>query len=240
MRMIVDDIRVFYKACARGGSPKRPLLLLHGNGGSHHSFDGVIERLSQYRDCYAIDARGQGRTGRGKKPLTYRTLGEDAVAFVNALGLVQPDIIGYSDGGIAALEYATLTGNVGKIVTLGANWDETGMTADFIEWVEQVFRKTRPWRWLPFVARRRELLQLMVAPSSYDSWEKLEKIQTEVMLMVGDADVIPRTHTDRMAKALPNARICVVADCGHRIMREQTETFLQQVYKFLESKPSGR
>ena len=55
------DIKMHY--IERGSG--YPLILLHGNGGSHKYFYRQIKYFSTERRVIAVDTRGHGRTPRG-------------------------------------------------------------------------------------------------------------------------------------------------------------------------------
>lgn len=228
MKLKLDDIDVHYECGGQG----RPLLLLHGNGGSCRSFDRVRTELEKRFECYAIDTRWHGKTKRGDRPFVYSQFACDLVVFVERLGLVRPHIIGYSDGGITALGYAARTHNVGRVVALGANWDASGTTPEFLSYAEGVLRRNRKWKMFPVCKRKIALTELMLKNENYEDWNVLGRIDCPVLLMAGDRDVIPAEHTARLCEAIKGAESVCVADCGHSIMREQPERFLELVTDF--------
>lgn len=59
----INGVSICYEQ--QGGG--RPVILLHGNGGSHHTFDGLIKRLSASYTVYAPDSRGHGHSGRKRQ-----------------------------------------------------------------------------------------------------------------------------------------------------------------------------
>ena len=233
MKIRTGDIDTFFVKHVSDKRGARPLILLHGNGGSHHSFDGVAEELSKRFVCYATDARGQGKTRRGKKPLSYPVLGGDLIAFIEAMNLDHPDVIGYSDGGIVALEAAARSENIGRIVTLGANFSADGLSDEFIEYAKEYLDRSRRFARLPRVRRKRELTRLMTEEDNYDDFAVLKNVRVPVLLLTGDRDDIKREHTEKLAHTIPYARSVVIPDCGHRIIREAPQAFLKEVEAFL-------
>lgn len=90
----INGISICYEQQGSG----RPVILLHGNGGSHHTFDGLIERLAAFYTVYAPDSRGHGHSGKAG-PLSYEQLASDTAELIQALGMDQPMLYGFSDGG---------------------------------------------------------------------------------------------------------------------------------------------
>ena len=87
----------------RGPENGRPVVLMHGNGGSHKSM--VTQQLQLARKGYRVicpDSRGQGANA----PLEeyhYADMAEDCYRLINKLGLEKPVVGGWSgektDGG---------------------------------------------------------------------------------------------------------------------------------------------
>jgi len=89
-----------------GGSGQgQPIVLLHGLASSAHIWDRVAPYLRGAR-IVALDQRGHGLTAKPDDGYTLAAFAEDLAAFVNALALEHPIIIGHSMGGNVALEYA--------------------------------------------------------------------------------------------------------------------------------------
>lgn len=85
-----------------------PLVLLHGGGGNGHWWDATARLLRPNYRVYAPDMRGHGDSD--KPPTGYSTseVAEDILAFVRALGLGKPSLVGHSYTGKALIRYAAL------------------------------------------------------------------------------------------------------------------------------------
>ncbi|MBA2175794.1 2-succinyl-6-hydroxy-2,4-cyclohexadiene-1-carboxylate synthase [Halobacillus locisalis] len=84
-----------------------PLLLLHGFTGTTHTFNGMIDELTEEYRLIKIDLPGHGQTG----PIGVVTMEEfcgDLSALLEELGLPEVSILGYSLGGRTALSFANL------------------------------------------------------------------------------------------------------------------------------------
>ena len=84
----INGVSICYEQ--QGGG--RPVILLHGNGGSHHTFDGLIKRLSASYTVYAPDSRGHGHSGKAG-PLSYEQLASDTAELIRVLGLEKPMLL---------------------------------------------------------------------------------------------------------------------------------------------------
>lgn len=88
----------------------RPLVLLHGFGGSTYSFRLVVSELAESFDVISIDLNGFGYTERPPGTELYTPYGQAAqvVAILDALGIGRASLLGHSYGAeIALLTAAT-------------------------------------------------------------------------------------------------------------------------------------
>jgi magnesium chelatase accessory protein len=85
------------------------VLLLHGAGGSTHSFRDLIPLLAEGFRVVAVDLPGQGFTRMGTKlRCGLRPMAEDLAALVRAEGWAPAAIVGHSAGGALALRLAQI------------------------------------------------------------------------------------------------------------------------------------
>jgi pimeloyl-ACP methyl ester carboxylesterase len=107
----------------RRGSGK-PLLLLHGIGSSHRSWDLIINELSAHRDVIALDLPGFGATPPLSGETSIRTLADAVTDFLDDHDLLGIDAVGSSMGARLVLELARRGGVLGAVVSLdpGGFW----------------------------------------------------------------------------------------------------------------------
>jgi pimeloyl-ACP methyl ester carboxylesterase len=87
-----------------GNGPGLPLLFLQHFTGTLDNWDpAVIDSLAAGRKVILFDNAGVGRS-TGKVPVTIAEMARHAIAFVDGLGLETCDIVGYSLGGMVALQ----------------------------------------------------------------------------------------------------------------------------------------
>ena len=93
--------KIYY--AVRGSGPT--LVFLHGGGDSgEHSFVRQLDVFSQHHHIVAPDQVGQGRTPDVPGPLSYTAMMEDTAELLRMLKLRHVDVVGFSDGGILALD----------------------------------------------------------------------------------------------------------------------------------------
>lgn len=102
----------------------KPLLLIHGLGGSGQSWHPILDNLALHREVIAVDLPGFGQTPRLAGETSMRTLADATTAFINANGLTGVDVVGSSMGARLVLELARRGGVVGAVVSLnpGGFW----------------------------------------------------------------------------------------------------------------------
>ncbi len=103
------------------GSGKKPLILIHGNGGSVNSLKEAAQYLANDYTVYLPESRCHGKSSDPGE-ISYALMAKDLKEFIDKLGLVKPFIMGHSDGGINAIQFAADYPDVpGAIISCGAN-----------------------------------------------------------------------------------------------------------------------
>ena len=83
-----------------------PLVFFQHFRGNLDNWDpALVDDIAREREVVLFDASGVALS-TGQVPTTFRELGRDALAFVDALGLVEVDLFGFSIGGFVAQEVA--------------------------------------------------------------------------------------------------------------------------------------
>lgn len=104
------------------GTGDKTLVLLHGNMSASIFFDVMVQKLplGEYR-VLAPDLRGFGDSSYHAPITSIKDFSEDIKAFVDALGLKDITLVGWSLGGIIALQYAAdHQEDVAKLVLIAA------------------------------------------------------------------------------------------------------------------------
>jgi pimeloyl-ACP methyl ester carboxylesterase len=106
----------------RHGSGK-PLLLVHGIGGTHNSWSTILDELAAHREVITIDLPGHGQTPPLPGPNTFYALTDAVADWLREQDLEGIDCVGSSMGARMVLELAR-RGTVGAVVALdpGGFW----------------------------------------------------------------------------------------------------------------------
>lgn len=196
----VNGLKLLY--AMRGPEDGKPVVLLHGNGGSHKSMETQAKQLARkgYR-VYSLDSRGQG----ANPPLEeyhYADMAEDAWAFINALHLDKPAVYGWSDGGIEVLMLEmSHPGTLGLGAISGANlFPDCG----------DGFEEFKAW-----ILEQGTPLALMMLDEPNINPADLQVIKCPMLVTVGDEDLISIEHTHLISDNIPNSELVVVKKATH-------------------------
>ncbi|MBX7114207.1 MAG: alpha/beta hydrolase [Myxococcaceae bacterium] len=216
----VSGFTLHYQTQGRGP----PLLLIHGGGSDLHRFDTLAPMLAKFFTVITPDCRGRGRSSDVDAPFTYEAMADDMLALLDALGHPRAHVVGWSDGGVVALQLAMQhPGRVDRIATFGANARPEGLTPAMQKWVAEVtpeewknddYAKNalNPSHW-PVVV---EKLKTMWTTLPTFTNEALSKITAPALIAAGDNDDIRLEHTVEIA-ALFRMRNC--SSCRARSTR---------------------
>ncbi|WP_236668597.1 alpha/beta fold hydrolase [Hymenobacter rubidus] len=151
----------------------RPLLLLHGIGGSWRSWQTIIEDLATEREVIAVDLPGFGNTPPLAGPVTIATLADAVTDFLRAQNLLGIDAVGSSMGARLVLELARRGGVLGAVVSLdpGGFWQgwEIPVFYHSVAISTQLVRALQPA--MPFVTSNAVTRTALFAQFSAHPWQ---------------------------------------------------------------------
>lgn len=150
----------------------RPLLLIHGLGGSHRSWDSIADALAKRRELIVIDLPGHGATPAEPDSGTFTGLADSVERFIRDEGLSGIDVAGSSMGARIVLELAR-RGLVGNVVALDPGgfwkgWERTYFKSTIAASV-RLLRLLRPA--LPALARNTASRTALLAQLSARPWK---------------------------------------------------------------------
>ena len=195
----VNGVSLFYAAEGSG----KPVILLHGNGGSHNDLETTHRELAQAGYMvYALDSRGQG-ANKSLPEYHYKDMAADVYEFIKLKGLEKPAVFGFSDGGIVALQLEVMyPGTLGAIVTGGANiFVKDALIPSFAE---------------GFLAQpSTEPLVIMLQTEPSMTVEDMKGIGCPSLIMSGEHDLIRQEHTLLIGENIPSGRPVIIPGEDH-------------------------
>jgi pimeloyl-ACP methyl ester carboxylesterase len=237
----INGIRLYYEMYGDGA----PLVLIHGNGGN---IAGMKEQIAYFSKRYKVivpDCRGRGKTELGKDSLTYMQMTEDIASLLDHLHVDSSYIIGRSDGGIIALLMGIhFPTKVKKIAAFGANIspDTTaaypflfeGISKERIHAEEMIARKDTTQNWY-LIQQRNRLMEFQPHISADD----LRRIQSPVLILSCDRDLIKEEHTLFIYRNIPRCNLCIFPGETHWITNTNPTLFNSTVEKYFSEPYRG-
>ncbi|MBO0951450.1 alpha/beta fold hydrolase [Fibrella forsythiae] len=232
---LVNGVRLYYETYGKG----KPLLLIHGNGGSISSFSKNIPYFARNYRVIAVDSRAHGKSIDPGDTLSFELMADDFAALLTSLRIDSAYVIGWSDGGINALLLAMQhPEKVKKLVATGANlWpDSTALVPSLWKQMqkEYVEKKDKP-RTSPKDKNDWKVFALDVLQPNIPL-QALHAIKSPSLIMAGDRDLIVTAHTVAIAQHLPNSWLWIVPNCGHATLIDRADEFNNKVSEFFRFK----
>jgi pimeloyl-ACP methyl ester carboxylesterase len=252
-RVKVNGMQMYYEVSGAGD----PLIVLHGAYMNIPSMGAIIPKLAQTHKVYALEFQGHGRTTDIDRPITYQNLADDVAAFMDAVGLKQADVFGYSMGAAAGLQLAIRhPEKVNKFAAASVAYDIEGWQPAFKAFIPQMkvemllempFAKEYPKlaanpKGFPELAKK--LIQLEKEPMAWEA--DVRKLKTPVLIITGDADVATLEHSvalfrllggggmGDMGQPLPASRLAVLPATSHTAVITQIDLLLALINPFLK------
>ena len=231
----VRGMKMYYEKYGDGP----PLLMIHGNGGSIKSFKNNIAFFDNTFQVVATDSRAQGKSNDYQDSLSFEMMADDEAALMDSLHLDSAYIIGWSDGGIIALEMAMrYPEKIKKIAISGANlWpDSTAIRPE--SWLESkaYYDSHRDSVWKSAKEKNNWKLFKLNWDAPNISLASLGKIQCPALVIAGEDDVIRKDHTLMIADAIKNAKLWIVPNSGHATLIDHPNEFNEKVAEFFNGR----
>lgn len=228
----IRGFRMYYEVYGSG----KPLLIIHGNGGSIRDFRFQIPYFAKKYKVILADSRAQGKSADPSDSLTYEMMADDLNALLNTLRLDSCYVIGWSDGGIDGLLLAMRhPDKVKKLAITGANlWpDTTAVDPDLFQWVVATNDSLGRVAQTPAVKAQKKLLNLMV-DNPHIATDELKKVKCPTLVIGGDNDVILPKHTMQIAQAIPQSYLWILPNSGHSTPIVYKDLFNQVIGDFFD------
>ena len=237
----INGIEMYYEVYGEG----EPLLLIHGNGSSIGSFAAQISHFSKSYRVIAADSRGRGKSSLGVGELTYRQMTDDSAALLDHLKIDSAKVIGWSDGAIIGFLLGIHHPNkVQMLAAMGGSLQPD--TSAVYPWALEQAKKdlrsinemiekgdsSKDWK------KERQIIRLLIFQPDI-SLVELQTIQSPVLVMSGDRDIIREEHSVLIAQNIPNSHLCIFPGQTHWVPKTDPKLFNTMVDSFF-GKPFTR
>ena len=224
-----NGVKVYYEVYGEG----KPLVILHGNGGSIGSRAAFIEEFSKKYKVIAFDNRCHGKSDCPVGYLTYEQMADDVDKVLQHLGIDSAYVWGHSDGGIVGLLLAIhYPDKVKKLLATGANLrpDSTAVEPGLFPLLNVMEERAKADS-----VRYKQFLLLVQQP--HIPLSDLHKIKSDVLIMAGDRDAIRIEHTIEIFKNIPGALLCILPGTTHFVYADRPQWFKEILYDFFDNPP---
>lgn len=204
------------------------IILLHGALGSKVYLQPLADVLSGSFQVHSFNFSGHGGAAFPAVPFSVPLFSEELGAFMQAKGIAQAHVFGYSMGGYAALYLAKQSPElIGSVVTLATkfHWDEAvaarelkmldaGTIVQKVPALAKILEE-RHGDWRGLLERTRELLNGLGQQNAL-LLEDYSSITNKTLLLLGDRDkMVTLEETVAVYKQLPNAQLGVLPNTQH-------------------------
>lgn len=245
--LTIRNTKIYYETYGTGA----PLILLHGGLGSIADFRKCIPELSKKYKLIIPDAPGLGRSEHADSVMTYPLMAIYYSKMIDILKLDSAYVMGWSDGGIAALLLGkNRPDKIKKIISVGPNYRADGMVKEEIAftkdsfcnidwfethmkgWIDNYKKISPQGNWKRYISEAKNMwLQEQYFPKS-----DLGTIQAPTLIVLGDHDLYTLEHGIDMYHALPKGQFCVLPATTHYVFSEQPNLIDQITINFLTNK----
>jgi pimeloyl-ACP methyl ester esterase len=238
------------------------VLLIHGWAANRTYWERQVGALRDRHTVVTIDVRGHGESSHPRGGYTIGAMAGDLEHLVRALGVPRIALVGWSMGGLVALELAQRLGErvsaLGLVCTTAGGVTDAknplaesehaaemkkAIAADFRAFVRDfapsLFKDSHS-ALLSWVIGQMQKTPPHVAEACFDAFLAadlrggLKKLAVPTAVLHGKHDaVLPLAHGEDLAKKIPGAKLTVFAESGHAPHLEEPEAFNAALEKLL-------
>lgn len=257
----VADIKMGYRIYGNGF----PLILISGYGSTMELWEpGTINALATHYQVIIFDNRGIGQTEKGTKAFSIEQFSEDSCGLMDALGIKQAHVMGWSMGGMIAQELALQhPDRISKLILYGAHCGASMFPPrpEIIQMLTDLSGTPRErgmrylgvlfsGEWMQNNGMR--IGQIFGRPmgnisedtvsqqsEAIEAWpgsaDRLSGMRFPVLLISGaDDNLVIAKNLEFMSSKIPNAQMELVENSGHGLMFQHPELFCEKVLGFLK------
>lgn len=231
--------KMYYEIYGKG----KPLLIIHGNGGSIKDFSNQIPYFLKEYKVILADSRAQGKSIDTGDSLNYEMMADDLNALLDELHLDSCYVIGWSDGGVNGLLLAIRhPEKVKKLAVTGANlWpDSTAVEPSLYRWLAAEVDSLSKVNQTPEIKNQYKLMAMMTKEPNI-TVEQLHTIKCPTLVIGGDHDALLPKHTLLIAEAIPQSYLWIIPNSGHstpinyaKQFNETIDDFFKKPYRVIE------
>jgi pimeloyl-ACP methyl ester carboxylesterase len=243
----------------RGSGP--PLLLIHGLMITGEMFEPVLDQFAARHRVIIPDLRGHGRSREMPPPYTIAQLAADLSRLLDDLGVASTAVLGYSNGGVVAQQFArddpgrcsalvlactyafnmvTLREKIeGRLVPLFIRTLGMRRFANFIlsRGLKQMGKEQAAWyAGLIGAQDDKKMLAAWRAAMEFDSRPWLGEIKCPALIVAGSKDyAVPMHHAKMLHDGIAGSRLAVMDGADHALLWFYPDDLVRVTEEFLAS-----
>ncbi|XXF79707.1 alpha/beta hydrolase [Myxococcaceae bacterium GXIMD 01537] len=231
----VHGLNMYYEV--HGPDAGRPLVLLHGGGSTiDTSFGRLIPLLARTRRIIAVEQQAHGHTADIARPLSFTQMADDTAALLQQLNVQDADVLGFSNGGVIAMQMALRHRQFVHTLILASTyykregcypalWEgfPRATLDDMPMALREAYRKVAPHPEEGLQAQFRKTVAMMMAFKDLDE-AALRSITAPTLIMSADGDVIRPEHAVEMMRVFPHAQLAIFPGAVHGAYMRATES----------------
>lgn len=237
-RIMSGDLGIYYEVHGDLTSDVAPFLVLHGGVGTINSdFGDLLPVLVKQRPVIGIEQQGHGHTGGRDAQVTLEVMRDDTLAVLDALEVDRVHVVGFSMGGMLAMELGvTVPERLETLTAISVSQNHESMHPAIVE-MNLNPGATPSSEALELMPSQEDFAGMQAAyadnpdgPEQFDhtmqqlhtlivgdwGWSdgELAAIEVPTLLLLGDNDFTPVDHAAQMAKTI-GAQLAVLPDTTH-------------------------
>ena len=241
-----------------------PLVLIMGYGGTMEGWDRLfVDALARRYRVVAFDNAGVGGTRALPAPLTIDAMADQTGALIDALGLKQANVLGWSMGSMIAQALAVLHPDQVRRLVLCASFPGNGEAVRPSRAELDAFESGDPQKVMAALfpadqtsAQKTYLAALSSYPGApsapadvtaaqghaIDDWwdgkdaagERAAEIAVPTLIADGTEDRLdPLTNSRNLARLIRGAQLALYPDAGHAFLFQERASFIPRIESFL-------
>ncbi|MCI4348689.1 MAG: alpha/beta fold hydrolase [Thermoplasmata archaeon] len=244
------------------------ILLLHGLGGDHTVFNGIVAGLARDHRVLAPDLRGHGRTpAPSGSTFSFAELEADVWELLDRRGIPSAHLVGLSAGGFLALQNAlnrperTLSLTLvaagthcdRHTVAVGERWAETlrteGREAYLLRLAKDLYYPDWAEEHLDFIDAMRDgssedasraTVRWGLAVRTFDARPRMSQLRTPTLIIHGmDDQVVDVSHARLLRQSIAGTELRLLARTGHMVPVERPAETEEAIRAWITKIESG-
>jgi pimeloyl-ACP methyl ester carboxylesterase len=228
----------------------KPLVLLHGFGGSSQNWQPFTAKLSERHRLIVVDLRGHGHSTNPENKFTHREAAGDVFLLLEKLGVGHFSAMGISSGGMTLLHMATSQpGRIDSMVLISATSHFPDQAraimrgASFDNMPQQVQEMYRECAKRGDAQIRQLIAQFNALHKNDDDMnftaQSLSTITARTLVVHGDRDrFFPVEIPVSIYRSIPDAALWIIPGGDHVPIYDSTVPFTSTALRFLDGPDS--